>query len=84
MLAQWWSDGEDVNGLGGLVIMLGQWVEWWGRCQWVGWSGNNASSVGGVTGKMSMGRVVWGVGRVRIRSETYVEFEELSEEELFS
>ena len=39
--------------------MLAQWVEWWGRCQWVGWSGNNASSVGGVMGKMSMGRVVW-------------------------
>ena len=40
--------------------MLAQWVEWWGRCQWVGWSGNNASSVGGgVVGKMSMGRVVW-------------------------
>ena len=31
-----------------------------------------------------VGRVVWGVGRVRIRTETYVEFEELSEEELFS
>ena len=31
--------------------MLAQWVEWWGRCQWVGWSGNNASSVGGSGGE---------------------------------
>ena len=36
-------------------------------------------------GKMSMGREGGlGVGRVRIRTETYVEFEELSEEEFFS